>query len=652
MLRSLRQTLAIFVLLSSAAYAAPQVTIKDLAADNTYFSTKLSPDGKHLAVGLISNGKRRLGIFDTKTFKVVGGADFNGIEEVGEFNWVNNKRLIIKVLKKEVWEEEAGYYGELYAVDLNGKRGNMIYGYRAGLSESTHTKLRRKESIRGWADILSRLEDDDKNVLISSTQQSKSGSALATVHKLGIKNGKLGKMIARSPVPYADLIVDRKGNVRLAVGVNAEDEKRVYKHLGNNKWEEMAYESFGGAFHPITISEDGDTLFLFDNFDQDKVGLFSLNLETGERKHIYTEEGVDITSVSPTSDGTGAYAIRTDADYPTYIMFNQKNNEEAALFKQLLGAFPGHEVSITSRSNDKNLWVIRTSNDISPSTYYLYDKKNNKLSILFANLPHLKKDGLSESIPIQFDSSDGLKVSGYITYPVSVDKTQNVPLVVLVHGGPHGSRDYWSFNREVQLLASQGYAVLRVNFRGSAGYGRKFALAGYKHWGDTVQQDIIDGTKYVISQGGIDGNRVCIMGGSFGGYSAVQSATLAPDLFKCVVANAGVYDLEMMYTEGDIPDRLYGKAYLNSALGTNIEKLKAFSPVNNVAKLKAPLLIAHGKKDRRVPIEQANALRDALDEHNKPYEWFVKKAETHGFYDEGNRAEYYERVVKFLDQHL
>jgi hypothetical protein len=399
MLRSFHYYLfTLFLIISNLANAASPISIKDLAADNTYFSTKLSPDGKHLAVGLIAGGKRRLGIFDTKSFKVVGGADFNGIEEVGSFNWVNNKRLVIQVLQKEVWEEEANFYGELFAIDLNGKNGDMIYGYRAGQGESTHTKLKKKESVRGWAYILNRLEGDDKNILISSTPQSKSGSALATIHKLGIKKGKLGKMIARSPVPYADFVTDRQGNLKLAIGLNEKDERRVYKHMGNNKWEELDYDSFGSSFSPITMNEAGDTLFLFDNYGQDKVGLFSLNLETGERKHIYTEDNVDITSVAPTSDGTGAYAIRTDADYPTYIMFNQQGNEEAALFKEFLGAFPGHEVSITSRSEDKNLWVIRTTNDISPSTYYIYDKKKNKLSMLFSNLPDLKKEALSESI--------------------------------------------------------------------------------------------------------------------------------------------------------------------------------------------------------------------------------------------------------------
>ena len=376
-----------------------------------------------------------------------------------------------------------------------------------------------------------------------------------------------------------------------------------------------------------------------------------MNLATGKRKRIYVDEEVDITSLTYSADGHSVYAARTDADYPAYVMFNSKS-EEAQVYKSLLGSFPGHAVTITSKSKDDRLWVVETSSDISAGKYYLYDKPSNKLRLLFREMSHLSDDALSKSQPIKFEASDGIEVRGYITYPAGVDKSEKTPLVVLVHGGPHGVRDYWSFDREVQLLASQGYAVLRVNYRGSSGYGGAFSSVGYKHWGDTVQQDIIDGTNYAISQGGIDGNRVCIMGGSFGGYSAVQSATLAPDLFKCVVANAGVYDLEMMFSEGDITDRLWGQSYLESAVGTNMEKVRAFSPVNNIDKLKAPILIAHGKKDRRVPYVQATSLRKALDKQNKPYEWFIKKSESHGFYDEGNRAEYYEKVSEFLKQYL
>ncbi len=171
----------------------------------------------------------------------------------------------------------------------------------------------------------------------------------------------------------------------------------------------------------------------------------------------------------------------------------------------------------------------------------------------------------------------------YITYPAGVDETVAIPLVTLVHGGPN-ARDYWNFDSEVQLLASQGYAVLRVNYRGSSGYGWEHMSGSKNQWGGRVQQDIIEATRWVIQQGGIEQDKVCIMGGSFGGYSAVQSAALAPDLFKCVVAVAGVYDLEMMFDEGNIPRIIYGKEYLIEQLGTDKALMRQYSPVHNVDK--------------------------------------------------------------------
>ncbi len=624
---------------------------KDFAADYNYFSTKLSPDAKHLAVGLIHEGKRRLGIFDVETFQVVGGVDFKDIEEVGDYYWVNNKRLVVQVLQKEKWEEEAKYYGELFSVDFDGKAGKMIYGYRAGQSQ-TGSLIKKQKAVRGWANVLHTLPDDKRNILISSTPMSDGGERIASVHKLNVKTGKLGPVITRAPSPYTSFVTDKEGNVRIAVGLDKAGSLRVY-HLavGSKEWSEVDHDKVGQSFSALSLDDSGKNLFILDNSGQDKMGIFKMNLATGERKKIYVDDEVDISSVTFSADRNSVYAAKTDAGYPTYVMFNSKS-EEAKIYKSLIGSFPGHEIYITSKSSDSKLWVIATNSDVSAGSYYLYDKPNNKLSLLFNEMSHLSGDVVSTSEPITFTASDNIKVQGYITYPSSVDESKKVPLVTLVHGGPHGVRDYWNFDREVQMLASQGYAVLRVNYRGSSGYGRRFSSAGYKHWGDTVQQDIIDGTRYVIEQGRVDGEKVCIMGGSFGGYSAVQSAILAPDLFKCAVANAGIYDLGMMYKEGDIPDRLFGKSYLESAIGTSEEVLNAFSPAHNVDKLQAPVFIAHGKKDRRVPYKQATTLRKQLDKHNKPYEWFIKKAESHGFYDEGNRAEYYEKVASFLNQHL
>src|SRR5262249_42008473 len=143
-------------------------------------------------------------------------------------------------------------------------------------------------------------------------------------------------------------------------------------------------------------------------------------------------------------------------------------------------------------------------------------------------------------------ASDGVAIHGFFTVPLGADKKTAPPLVVLVHGGPHGVRDLWGYNPEVQLLASKGFAVLQVNYRGSGGYGRSYMEAGYKHWGDRVVMDIVDATRWLVGKGMADEKRVCIYGGSFGGYAALQATILAPDLFRCAVGYAGVYDLALM----------------------------------------------------------------------------------------------------------
>lgn len=622
----------------------------DFAKDMQYQGAKISPDGKHIAMAIVKDGKRKLAIVKSSDFSPVGGADFGEKQEVGRYYWANDERIVMQVWVKEPWREAPFFYGELFAVDVDGKRGKIIYGHRAGAMQ-TGSKLKKKESIYGWADIISLLPDEEDEILISSTPMSATGERIPTVHRLNINTGRMSPIVAGGPVANADFITDRQGNVKLALGSDVEDNKQVYRFIEDGKkWEEIPTDDFGAGYYPLTFDKSGKSLLFIDDKEDDIEGLYKLDIESGKQTLLYRDEKVDITDVEYTLDRSNVYALRVDPNYPTYVMLDSKS-EEGQMFKSLLGTFPGYKINITSRSEDGNLWMIYASNDRSAGGYYLYNKKDNKFALLFANMNHLNPNILSESIPIEFAASDGVKVNGYITYPAGVPETQNVPLVTLVHGGPM-ARDYWSFDREVQLLASQGYAVLRVNFRGSVGYGSDFEAGSQLQWGGRVQQDIIDGTKWVIQQGGIEQDKVCIMGGSFGGYSALQSATMAPDLFQCVVGIAGVYDIQMMFDEGDIPRRRWGQAFLENQHGTDAELMKQYSPVHNVHKLAAPVLIAHGEKDVRVPIEHAEALREAMEKHDKVYEWYVKDTEAHGFYGEQNRSEFYQKVSAFLAKHL
>ena len=271
--------------------------------------------------------------------------------------------------------------------------------------------------------------------------------------------------------------------------------------------------------------------------------------------------------------------------------------------------------------------------------------------MLFRYQPNVNSNQYAYTDPFEFKASDGVNLYGFFTEAKVKTEGKIPPLVVLVHGGPH-SRDYWGYSSQVQFLSLNGYSVLQVNYRGSTGYGQKFMEAGYKNWGTRIQQDILDAYQWAIDNGKAETGNACIMGGSFGAYSALQSVTKYPDSYQCAVANAGIYDLSMMFEEGDIPKLAYGKTYLKQTIGINKTTLADMSPVNHVDKIKVPLFLAHGEQDRRAPVEQVESLRDALDEVDKEYVWYTVSDESHGFFVPENQKKYMNQVVKFLGENL
>ncbi|WDE13149.1 alpha/beta hydrolase family protein [Thalassomonas haliotis] len=614
-----------------------------------YQNAKISPDGKYLAVALLSQGRRALIFFDSKTMKPVGSAKFRGRKEVGSYYWVNNERVVITINQRDPWLEEAISYGELYAVNYDGSKGELIYGYQAGEMQ-TGSHIKKKKAIRGWAKIIDRLKEDKKHILISSTPMSDTGERLPTVMKLNIYNGKVKRKLGTSPIPFARFITDTSGELRALTGTDKNDHRQLYLRQDGD-WVQAPQDLVGKSVSLLSVDASGKYLYTLDNKGQDLTGVFKLNLEDFTYKSVYTDKVVDITDVEMTTDGRTAYALRVDEDYPTYLILNKKA-EEAQTFKNLLATFPYSKVNITSKTEDGNIYVVLVSSDVDPGTLYLFDKKQNQISSLFRFKPDINSAELAQVEPVQLEASDGRLLHGYFTAAKSTGKNEIAPLVVLVHGGPHGVRNYWSFSSQVQYLALNGYSVLQVNYRGSDGYGRDFAVAGHQAWGTRIQQDINDAYQWLIKQNKAKAGHACIMGGSFGAYSAIQSAVKFPDTYQCAIANAGIYDLELMFEDGDIQEKAFGLSYLKRVLGTDKAQLKSMSPVNHVEKIKIPLLLAHGEKDERAPFEHAKRLRKALDRANKSYQWFVIDDESHGFFNPENQKAYMKKVVSFLDSHL
>ncbi|GAA0822771.1 S9 family peptidase [Colwellia asteriadis] len=651
MLYQILKFLSLLIMILSFSVEAENSQWEQLFDHSSYQNAKISPDGKHLAVAANVRGKVALIVFKVNELnKPVGFINFSGRTEVGEYHWVNNERLVLNVVKRVYSQAMPVFYGELYAVNMDGSRGRMIYGVNAGEIQ-TGSRLKKRESIQGWGEVIDTLPEDEDHILISSTPMSSTGERLATVYRLNVYTGHLKNKLGTSPIPFARFITDTKGELRALVGTDENNYQQIYIKQGDSGWAKLAPGTTSSSVWPLSINGSGEYLYTLDNHKQDLDGIFKLNLNDFSYQHVYTDPKVDITNVEMATDRRSAYAIRTDENYPAYLILDKKA-EEAGIFKNLLTSFPNQKVKITSKTQHGDFYVFMVSSDVNPGTLYLYDLKNNTIKYLFKLMPNFHESDFAAVEPIQYSASDGQVIHGYLTQAKTTLNNKVAPVVVLVHGGPHGPRDYWGFSSEVQYLALNGYSVLQVNFRGSGGYGVKFETDGHQQWGSRIQQDILEGFQWLVKEGMAETDNACIMGASFGAYSAVQSAAIYPDTYQCAIANAGIYDLELMFDKGDVQARDSGLSYLQEVLGTNEAALKSMSPVNYASKITIPLLLAHGEDDERAPFEHVESLRDSLDKANKSYEWFFIDKEGHGFYNPETQKAYMRKVITFLDKHL
>jgi dipeptidyl aminopeptidase/acylaminoacyl peptidase len=319
---------------------------------------------------------------------------------------------------------------------------------------------------------------------------------------------------------------------------------------------------------------------------------------------------------------------------------------------EVLSKIRGGDFDIISRDLENRLWTVSVSIDDGPDQLYLYDRKEQNRKFLFSAEPQLEGFKFSKKRPISFLARDGMKLYGYITLPLGIE-AENLPMVVLVHGGPAG-RDFWGFEREVQWLANRGYAVLQINFRGSTGYGRKYYDAGHKEWGGKMQTDLIDGKRWAVRQGYADPSRVCIMGHSYGGYATLAALTFTPDEFACGVAESAISSL-ITHLENLPPEReQYRKGFYRRIGNLETEKdlLRSRSPLYHARQIQKPLLIVQGAQDRVVRKAEADQMVEAVRKNNKRVEYIVFPDEGHSLVRPENRKKLYAAVEGFLSQHL
>ncbi|WP_232842766.1 alpha/beta hydrolase family protein [Psychrosphaera ytuae] len=613
-----------------------------------YDQVTISPTGKYLSLVSEVDGRRNLYILDLKNYQIINTVAFPRNAQVGDYHWVNEERIVLEKQYLRGWTDHPLYYGELFAINADGSRGRYLIGYQG--EAAGFTRLRKATAVDGTSYVLDPLIDDEDHLLVYTIPWTSSKEPTTVVYKVNVRSGKRRK-IASSPAGLGGFLTDRQGNVRVAMSSQDAINLQVFtRGVENKDWKELELPDGIATLSPIAFDESGKNLYVNASLQGEPSGIFKLNLESGKINKIFQDDTVSPSKLWLDKTTRELYAVELESGYPTFAFIKPKHTLAKRL-KGLLGALGGDQVRIVSSTVDNNKSIVYAFSGSNPGAFYLFNGESNELAFLFRARKSIDTKLMAEVKPIDFTTRDGIKVYGYVTLPQGVEH-KNLPLVVMPHGGPHGVRDWWEFDPEAQLLANRGIAVLKVNFRGSGGFGASFEQAGFRQWGNKIQKDIIDGTKYLIEQGIADKDNICIMGSSFGGYSALQSSIMEPDLFKCAIGVVGVYDMPMMYEEGDVATRRSGQKYLERVLGENEDVLKAYSPVHNIDKLKAPVLIVHGGDDERAPIEQAESLIDALKAADHPYVYELLEDEGHGFYKPEHRTKYYKKVISFLDEHL
>ena len=370
---------------------------------------------------------------------------------------------------------------------------------------------------------------------------------------------------------------------------------------------------------------------------------------TGKRMEVYRHALSDPVRYIFAFDKLTPIGAYYNATSPQAVIWNIANPDAQAI-ASIVAAFPGRMVGVTSTSADASKAIVATVGDRDPGSWYLFDRATNKATLLARAKSWLTEANLPKNREVVLTARDGITLYGVLTLPPK-GPGRGLPMVVMPHGGPHGVYDSAMYDSEAALLASEGYAVLRVNFRGSGGYGKQFQQSGWMQWGRAMQDDVTDATKWAITEGIAAPDRICVFGWSYGGYAALMGGVREPKLYRCIVGAAGPYDLAKLYKWGNIRRSDYGLGYLAKVVGRDQKVLAERSPTENAALIKVPVLIVHGRLDARVDVAHAKRLVKSLRDAGVDVEFHEYLRAGHGLNLDADETDFYMRLLAFLGKH-
>ena len=648
-MRAFLAALCVFVTGAAAQAQVPHPPLEAYGELPFVRHMAMSPDGETVAFVIRKDGSDVIATFDIATSAIQPRMSVDNIA-ARDVWFADSNHLILNVSDTK---------------DLTGYRDTFIYSVSYSLNLETNTS---QQLLRATRDIyraqtgLGRIvgvDDESGQALMPAyilRPSSRSGIAEYNLLKVDLDSG-FGRGF-KSGSPYTiDWFVAPDGTVLAREEYNdSTNMYRIFSDLSDSRAPIYEVQASRPPISIVGVKPDRSALIYASDAEANEgfEALFELGMDGKSTGPVLARVGADIGRVF-TDKNRVVEGVRYAGPIPSYQFYDPALNKDV---QDLVDRFAGGAVWIVSHSRDWNRILFSLFDGSGVNKYVVLDRTTGDLIGLMDDRENIPPEAVGSVMVIAYPARDGLTIPAILTLPagVSPDGLVDLPMVVMPHGGP-AAYDSVKFDWMAQYFANRGYLVLQPNFRGSEGYGRDFLHAGYGEWGQKMQDDVSDGVAGMVAEGLVDPERICIVGASYGGYSALAGGAYTPDLYKCVVAVAPVSDLRKMIrdeasTHGSrhwVVD--YWKDLIGDPKAPKVD-LDAISPVNSAAAFKAPVRLIHGKDDTVVPISQSQVMERALKADGKPVDFIELRGEDHWLSDGDTRIETLRAMSDFVDAHI
>lgn len=587
-------------------------------------SPSVSPDGKMMAYlapsgGVLNVWVNTMGARDDRVLTKDAGAG------IRNYFWAEDSRHI------------------LFLQDVGGNENWRLYG--VDLESGSLNDLTPFDSVQ--VRVLYHNKHFPDELLVEMNRENR---RLHDVYRLDLRTSELS-LVAKNPGNAVEWVADPNLAIRGVLEATPDGGFDLLVRNGpDDAWRKLLTWDAENAVSsgPLSFTRDGASLYCIDSRDANAGRLVKISLADGSSTIVAQDSEYDVTDVMFNPETYEAQAVAFTKERREWIILDDSLQDDfGAIVKLDRGDF-----FVTSRDNADRTWLVGFTKDDSPVSYYAYDRTSKKGTFLFEPRGELARYSLARMEPVSFMSRDSLLMHGYLTLPPG-KAPANLPLVLRVHDGPW-TRDAWGFNNEVQWLANRGYAVLQVNYRGSAGYGKRFLNAGDKEWGGKMQSDLVDGVSWAVSQGIADSKRIGIYGFGYGGYAVLAGLAFTPNIFGCGVDGNGPSNIAS-WIERVPPYWFAYRSFLYRHVGdplTEADLLESRSPLFKAAEIKAPLMIVQGANDSRSPKAESEQIVAALRAKGTVVEYILFPDEGSSITKPANRLTFYEAAERFFGKNL